>query len=43
VQEKLAAVGTVPVISTPEQLGQIAKSETRKWASVVKEAKVTLQ
>jgi tripartite-type tricarboxylate transporter receptor subunit TctC len=43
VQEKLAAIGTVPVISTPEHLGQIAQSETRKWASVVKEAKVTLQ
>ena len=43
VQERLGAIGTVAVISTPEQLAEVAGSDARKWARVVKEANVALQ
>jgi tripartite-type tricarboxylate transporter receptor subunit TctC len=35
--------GTEPVHSTPEQMAVYIKSETAKWARVVKEAHITAQ
>lgn len=43
VTEKLAAIGTVAVASTPERLTQVMRDETRLWARVVKDAGITVQ
>jgi len=43
VVEKLAAIGTVGVASTPERLAQVMRDETRLWAKVVKDAGITVQ
>jgi len=40
IREKLIAQGTDPVGSTPEEFGAFMKSETIKWARVVKEANI---
>jgi tripartite-type tricarboxylate transporter receptor subunit TctC len=37
-QEKLAATGTEPRTSTPEEFGEYIKQETAKWGDVVREA-----
>ena len=36
----IIAQGAEPVGSTPEQLAAFMKSETAKWARVIKEAKI---
>lgn len=43
VVDKLAAIGTVGVASTPERLAQVMRDETRLWAKVVKDAGITVQ
>ena len=40
IREKLIAQGTDPVGSTPEEFGAFMKSETIKWARVIKTANV---
>ena len=40
IREKLVAQGTDPVGSTPEQFGAFMKSESAKWARVIKEANI---
>ena len=37
-QEKLAALATEPVTSTPEEFGALIKRETAKWGQVVRDA-----
>ena len=37
-QEKLAATGTEPRTSTPEEFGEYIRQETAKWGDVVREA-----
>jgi tripartite-type tricarboxylate transporter receptor subunit TctC len=37
-QERLAAVATDPVTSTPEEFGELIKREMAKWGQVVREA-----
>ena len=39
-QEKLAATGTEPLTSTPEEFADYIKRETAKWADVIKRAGV---
>ncbi|MSQ54569.1 MAG: tripartite tricarboxylate transporter substrate binding protein [Betaproteobacteria bacterium] len=41
--EKLAAIGTAAVASTPERLAQVMREETRLWTRVVKESNMTVQ
>lgn len=43
VQERLAGIGTIAVISTPEQLASIMQAETRQWAKVVREANIKVR
>jgi len=43
VQERLAGIGTVAVVSTPEQLAALMQAETRKWTKVVKDANIKVQ
>lgn len=43
VQERLAGIGTVAVVSTPEQLSALMQAETRKWAKIVKDANIKVQ
>ncbi len=43
VVEKLAAIGTVAVVSTPERLTEVMREETAKWAKVVQEAGIKVQ
>jgi tripartite-type tricarboxylate transporter receptor subunit TctC len=40
IREKLIAQGTDPVGSTPEAFGAFMKSETAKWAAVIKAANI---
>jgi tripartite-type tricarboxylate transporter receptor subunit TctC len=40
VAEKLLTVGIEPVVSTPEELRAFVESETKKWAKIVKDAKI---
>ncbi len=40
VKEQLGRQGAEPVGSTPEQLAAVVKSETEKWAKVIKQANV---
>jgi tripartite-type tricarboxylate transporter receptor subunit TctC len=40
IREKLVAQGTDPVGSTPEDFGEFMKSETAKWAKVIKAANI---
>ena len=42
VAQRLAADGSTPVGSTPEQFGAHIKSEIAKWKKLVKEANLTL-
>ena len=42
VQQRLAGFAIVPVAGTPEQLAAVMQSDARKWAKVVKEAKITV-
>jgi tripartite-type tricarboxylate transporter receptor subunit TctC len=34
--ERYGALGAIPVASTPEQFAELIRSETAKWAKVVK-------
>jgi len=43
VREKLLAQGGDPVGSTPEQLGQVVKSELHKWSEVIREANIHVE
>jgi tripartite-type tricarboxylate transporter receptor subunit TctC len=43
VRERLLGMATEPVGSTPDQLGALMKSETAKWAKVIKEAGITAE
>ena len=38
--ERLTALGAEPVGSSPEEFGAFMKSETAKWARVIKEANI---
>jgi len=40
VQEKLRGQGLEPDSMTPEELAALFKSETAKWAKVIKDAKI---
>ncbi len=40
IRERLVAQGTDPVGNTPEEFGAFMKSETAKWAKVIKEADI---
>jgi tripartite-type tricarboxylate transporter receptor subunit TctC len=40
VREKLIGLGTDPIGSTPEEFGAFMKSETSKWAHVIKSANI---
>jgi tripartite-type tricarboxylate transporter receptor subunit TctC len=40
IREKLIAQGTDPVGTTPEEFGAFMKSETAKWAQVIKAANI---
>jgi len=39
---KLLEQGADPVGSTPEELDRVVKSELRRWAEVIREAKIKL-
>jgi tripartite-type tricarboxylate transporter receptor subunit TctC len=41
--KKLEAQGMEPAPSTPQQLGEFAKSESRKYAKIISEANVILE
>jgi tripartite-type tricarboxylate transporter receptor subunit TctC len=41
--KKLEAQGMEPAPSTPQQLGEFAKSESKKYAKIISEANVTLE
>jgi tripartite-type tricarboxylate transporter receptor subunit TctC len=41
VREKLAAQGTDPVGSSPDEFGAFMKSESVRWAKVIKDAGIT--
>lgn len=43
VRDKIAAVGVVPVGSTPEELGRRVTAERVKWAEVLKKANIFLE
>ncbi|WP_423460320.1 Bug family tripartite tricarboxylate transporter substrate binding protein [Ottowia sp. VDI28] len=43
VHDKIAAVGVVPVGSTPEELGRRVTAERVKWAEVLKKANIVLE
>jgi tripartite-type tricarboxylate transporter receptor subunit TctC len=40
VKQKLLEQSADPVGSTPEELGRVVKTELRKWAEVVRSAKI---
>jgi len=40
IKERLLSMGAEPVASTPEVFGAFLKSETAKWAKVIREAKI---
>jgi len=42
VKPKLLEQGADPVGSTPEELDRVVKSELRRWAEVIREAKIKL-
>ncbi len=42
VRERLAAAGAEGVSSTPEELATFLRSESAKWARVVREARITV-
>jgi tripartite-type tricarboxylate transporter receptor subunit TctC len=42
VQERFAGLGADTKTNTPEQFAQFVKSDTERWARVVKEAKIKL-
>lgn len=42
VRERFATAGLEPLPSTPEELGALMKSETQKWARVIKESGATV-
>lgn len=43
IRDKLRALGTDPVGSTPEEFGSFMKAETVKWARVIKEANIRVE
>jgi tripartite-type tricarboxylate transporter receptor subunit TctC len=43
VQEKLSALGFIPVANTPEEFGKRMKLEIEKWAKVVQAAKLRIE
>jgi tripartite-type tricarboxylate transporter receptor subunit TctC len=43
VNEKLQALGFVPVADTPAEFGDRIRSETAKWAKVIDEAKIKIE
>jgi tripartite-type tricarboxylate transporter receptor subunit TctC len=43
VKERLVALGAEPMLNTPAQFGEWMKSESAKWAKVVKQANLKIQ
>ena len=43
IRDKMIAMGTDPVGSTPEELASFMKAETVKWARVIKEANIRVE
>ncbi len=43
IKERMLALGTEPVGSTPEEFGAFTKSEAAKWSRVIKDANVRLE
>jgi tripartite-type tricarboxylate transporter receptor subunit TctC len=43
VKERLEALGAEPMLNTPAQFSDWIKSESAKWAAVVKKANLKLQ
>jgi tripartite-type tricarboxylate transporter receptor subunit TctC len=43
VQERLDAIGFVPVANTPEEFAAIIKAESERWARVIRAAKITVE
>jgi tripartite-type tricarboxylate transporter receptor subunit TctC len=41
--EKIKSAGTDPISSTPEQFAEFIKTETVRWARVIKEANLTVE
>lgn len=42
VVEGLAQIGAEPLLSSPEQFAEYMRTEHRRWAQVIREAKITL-
>jgi tripartite-type tricarboxylate transporter receptor subunit TctC len=40
IRDKMVAMGTDPVGSTPEEFGQYIKSETLKWGRIIREGNI---
>jgi tripartite-type tricarboxylate transporter receptor subunit TctC len=40
---QIKSIGSEPVGSTPEQLGDLIRSESALWAGVIRDAKLTLE
>ena len=43
VKQRLLEQGGDTVGSTPEELGRVVKDELRKWAEVIRQAKIKLE
>jgi tripartite-type tricarboxylate transporter receptor subunit TctC len=43
VRQKLVDAGVEPVTSTPDEMASYVKSETAKWAQVIKQADITIE
>lgn len=43
VRDRIAAVGVVPVGSTPEELGRLVAAERTKWSEVLRKANIVLE
>ena len=43
VVEKMRSAGTDPISSTPEQFADFIKSETVRWAKVIKDANLSIE
>jgi tripartite-type tricarboxylate transporter receptor subunit TctC len=41
--EKMRSAGTDPISTTPEQFAEFIKTETVRWARVIKEAKLSIE
>ena len=40
IRDKMVAMGTDPVGSTPEEFGQYIRSETMKWGRIIREGNI---